>query len=187
MLPKNLFLPLFVFMCLGQWFIPFQTVRNQNDILKTGTVFKFKTIPVDPIDALRGHYIQLNFENTNFPYDSSLYITYGQTIFALLSTDESGFAKITKIQIEKPETDTDFFKATVAYTYKDSVDMAALQLPFDKFFMEESKAPEVEKKLNQLFQENKTSVYAKVRIKNGQSSLEDVIVDTVSVKNWFIN
>ncbi|MFE3848617.1 GDYXXLXY domain-containing protein [Flavobacterium sp. LB3P45] len=40
-------------------FVPLQMIFNQENIINTGTKFKFQTVPLDPHDAFRGKYITL--------------------------------------------------------------------------------------------------------------------------------
>ena len=48
---------LFIIVVCAQLFVPSQMIFQQEDVLKTGTAFKFKTQPVDPSDPFKGKYI----------------------------------------------------------------------------------------------------------------------------------
>ena len=52
---------LFVIVALIQLFVPAQVILQQESVLETGNVYRFKTQPVDPNDPFRGKYITLNY------------------------------------------------------------------------------------------------------------------------------
>lgn len=187
MLPKKLFILFFAIMCLIQWIVPLNLIFKQEDTLNFGTVFKFKTMPVDPVDVFRGRYIQLRFVQNTFPLDTNENWQSGETAYALLTKDVNGFATITGLSRNKPHQDADFITVTIDYVYKDSLDQAVMSFPFDKFYMQEDKAPEAEKFLNLVQQDSSSIIYAKVKIKNGFSSLADVIVDNQSLQDALQN
>ena len=187
MLPKKLFILFFAFMCLAQWLVPLNFVFKQEDALNSGRVFKFKTMPVDPVDFFRGRYIQLRFVENTFPLDTNEHWKNGERAYALLSHDLDGYAIISSLSRNKPPGNADFITINLDYVYRDSLEHAVLSFPFDKFYMQEDKAPEAEKFLNSVQQDSSTVIYAKVKIKNGFSSLEDVIVDEESLQDAINN
>lgn len=63
---KKILFILFITVVIAQLFIPVKIILNKEDILKTGTAFKFKTAPIDPTDPFRGEYIILNFDENEF-------------------------------------------------------------------------------------------------------------------------
>ena len=52
-----------------------------------------------------------------------------------------------------------------------------LNLPFDRFYLEESLAPEAERMYRELLADSTQTVYAVVRIKEGRTTLQDVMVN----------
>ncbi len=50
---------LFAVMCLAQWIVPGKMVYDSENTIAEGTLYKFKTAPVDPSDPLRGKYVTL--------------------------------------------------------------------------------------------------------------------------------
>ena len=53
---------IFIVVGLVQLFVPANMILNEETILKSGTVYKFKTRPVDPNDPFKGKYINLNYQ-----------------------------------------------------------------------------------------------------------------------------
>ncbi|HMB62545.1 MAG TPA: hypothetical protein VKN36_05700, partial [Eudoraea sp.] len=54
--------------------------------------------------------------------------------------------------------------------------------PFDRFYMEESKANEAELTYRQSQRDTSKITYALVRIKNGEAVLKDVMIDGISIR-----
>ena len=64
---------IFLAVVLVQLVVPAKMIFDKEVILKTGTIYKFKTQPIDPSDPFRGKYVTLNYElNTAESMDSTL-------------------------------------------------------------------------------------------------------------------
>ena len=57
-------------------------------------------------------------------------------------------------------------------------------MPFDRFYMEESKAPKAEKVYNAANSDQRKETYALVYIKDGTAVLNDVIIDGQSIATY---
>ena len=66
MINKKTQIVLFVLVALAQLYVPAKMIWDQEDVLKNGSEYKFKTDPVDPNDPFRGKYITLSFDNNTF-------------------------------------------------------------------------------------------------------------------------
>lgn len=176
---KALFV-IFIIVVLAQLYVPAQMILNQESIIDTGTLFKFKTIPFDPIDPLRGKYIHLRFEEDTFNITNKKEWTRYQEVFVVIENDSEGFAKIVNIVKEKPDSNLDFLKANIDFVNKEHI---RIEYPFNRFYMEESKAKEAE----DLYQQNSNNhiqgAYALVYVKDGESVLKDVMIDGKSIKD----
>ena len=172
---------IFVLMCVAQWYVPGAMILEQEDVLRSGKVFRFKTAPIDPSDPFRGKYITLDFESEVFKHNKGRRWERGETVFVLLGESEDGFAQISDIADSAPGYSIDFLKAEVAFSSEESV---RVDFPFDRFYLEESKASDAEKIYweRQNNQNDSTqTAYALVRIKNGQAVLEDVLINDRSI------
>lgn len=170
----------FVVTALMQLAIPAQMVWENESAYVLGTEYKFKTAPVDPNDPLRGKYIALNFEIGSLPMKADTFQS-GEKLYAVLGTDVDGFAKVTRLQREKPKTGN-YLLVESGYNFED---IQPFELPFDRFYMEESKAPDAER----LYQEHnsgeqKIPAYAIVSVRGEVSVIKDVILDGVPVKEY---
>lgn len=178
---KKLLLTVFAVVALVQLYVPAKMIWNREVILKSGTEYKFKTAPIDPSDPFRGKYITLSFEENTVQIYNETHWTSGEQIFVYLTTDKDGFAKIKSVSKEKPENDQEFLKAKVGFVTGDRPNNLTINYPFDRFYMEESKAPEAELMYQESQQDLNKITYALVSIKNGYAVLKDVLIDGVSI------
>ena len=56
-----------------------------------------------------------------------------------------------------------------------------IEFPFDRFYMEESKAYDAELTYNRTLPDTSQVAYALVNIKNGESVLKDVMINGISI------
>ena len=57
-----------------------------------------------------------------------------------------------------------------------------IEYPYDRYYMEESKAYEAEVKFREAQRDTSQLTYALVNIRNGQSVLKDVMIEGISIK-----
>lgn len=178
---RKILLPVFILVALMQLFVPASMIWNREIILKSGTAYKFKTAPIDPTDPFRGKYIILSFEGNTAPIRNENDWTAGEQVYVSLTADQHGFAEIQSVSKEKPSNDQSFLKAKVQFVTNNGSNVLTLDYPFDRFYMEESKAYEAELAYTESLQDTGKVTYALVNIKNGNAVLKDVIIDGVSV------
>ncbi len=176
----------FILMVLFQLFIPAQMIVQRENVLRRGTAYKFKTAPIDPSDPFRGKYIDLSFEATRFYTDIEAWRgKQGETVFVHLSTDSAGFARIQQISLLEPATEVDYLKAEIRYVFKgDEAEASHIRIsyPFDRFYMEESKAYEAEQVYRESRRAGEQLTYALVRIKGGEAVIENVLIDGTPIQ-----
>jgi len=182
---KNLIVIAFFVLALVQLAVPMQMISHNNDILDNGQLYKFKAQPIDPYDAFRGKYIYLNFdESTIFTKDS---IVNNIPYVAILGTDKKGFAKITKLR-RKPIANEDYITLKSIYSYRvfpnEKRFSVTINFPFDRFYMNEYKAPKAEKTYNSSVRDTSKNVYALVAVKDGEAIIKDVMIDGISIKDY---
>jgi uncharacterized membrane-anchored protein len=183
---KLLILAVALLTVIAQLFIPASMAKRYEDILQTGESYLFKVEPRDPTDPFKGRYVVLTFP-----------ISSGQTIdlenpevisglsrktdaYALIAKDSDGFARIRDIMKDVPENQN-FIKIKNNYSYKEKYH---IKLPFDRYYAEESKAPEIESLLwNRARDENRV-FYADVRIKNGYGVIAELYVEGTPILEY---
>lgn len=175
-------LSLFVLVATAQLYVPSSMIMEREDILDQGKAYRFKTQPIDPNDPMRGKYITLSFKDDQIliPGDSSF--VSGMEIFAQIKEDNEGYAIIENIKIQKPDIQAGFVKAEIwnSNFYEDTAHIS-IRYPFNRYYMEENKAPIAEEKYIEAIRDSTSTTYAIVKIKDGEAVLEDVMIDGVSI------
>ena len=174
-------LGVFIAVALIQLDVPAWMIVRQEIILTNGTVYRFKTAPVDPYDAFRGRYIALNFESSNVKVQTPSLWNSGDRAFAAIAVVSLGFAYIQSLSKEQPGDSASYVSVMVQYPLPEDTSRLAVQLPFNKFFVEESKAPQIEKLYNEMRMDSSKNTYAEVSIRAGKFALKGVFVDGKSI------
>jgi uncharacterized membrane-anchored protein len=177
---KTIILVLFAATCLAQWFVPGQMISDRERVLREGKTYKFKTEPIDPSDPFRGKYITLNFEERSVEVlDPKEWERAGDIYVSI--ADSAGFARITKASMYEPEG-IDYIKAKIAWvdSYQPPYHVW-IQYPFDRFYVEESKASKAERVSRVTRNDSTTVVYAVVCVLDGTAALKDVMINDRSI------
>ena len=169
----------FVVLALVQLFVPANMILNREQVLKSGVAYKFKTRPIDPNDPFRGKYITLDYELNSFETKDTTWVS-GQPFYLYLKNDSLGYATIDTISKIVLKEKNDYIKSKVARYYYAGNDVN-FDLPFDRFYMEETKAYDAEVLTRAAVRDTSKTTYALVYIKAGEAVLADVLVNNVSV------
>lgn len=188
----------FILVALVQLLMPAKMIFDREDILATGKDYRFKTKPVDPNDPFRGKYITLGFEENLVKDQSENDWQNSETIYVFLTTDIEGFARIVSISKVKPVGNVDFVEAKVSYfsffdpmqASPDSLNQSEsnkntdliIEYPFNRFYMEEFKAPRAEKVYRESLSDSSNVTYALVKIKDGEAVVKDILINGISIK-----
>lgn len=173
---KIIWIAFFLLVLLQLW-APASMIYNRESVLKNGQAFKFRSAPVDPNDPFRGKYITLSFEENSFVAKDSSQWERGDVVFVKLTTDSAGFAKIKSLHKKNPGPANDYIKATVDYTGYDGLKPIFIEWPFKRFYIEESKANAAEQAYIKASADSNQVTYALVKVKNGETVLENVFIN----------
>lgn len=159
-------------------------IRDHEQVLEKGRVYRFRTAPIDPRDPFRGEYVVLDFaaEDGDWPLpDSSALEAY-----AWLDEDSAGYATIAALRMEPPPDGSDHLRVTFGSWGGDTVHR--VQLPFDRFYLEEGDGAATEQLLQPVWEEDTLvqplPAHAVVRVYKGEAVIEDLIVDGRSIHAW---
>lgn len=152
---------------LLQLVFPACQIFRHESALTDGSLYRFKVAFKDPHDPLQGRYIQLTYD-IDYPDDVQI---HPDSRYAVLATSDDGFARFTEILLNKPEGSADYVAVTIEY---------GTPVPLcDRFYLEESVAPEAERFFLTTLSDSKTPVWADVRVKDGHAVIESIRVDGV--------
>jgi uncharacterized membrane-anchored protein len=191
---------LFGLLAAAQIAVPWRMIQQSEHVLQDGELFRFKTEPIDPADPFQGRYVWLRIEEdyVHLTEPETDAIDYNVTGYAILDTDPQGFAYFSAWSAERPTDHANYLKTkargqavrwedrpqfTNPGTHKRTRVHQGLQIdiPFTRFYMEESKAPRAEVRARQAAREQ--DCWVEVRILNGAAVIEDVIAEGQSLRD----
>ena len=178
----NLRVALLIGVGLIQLTVPGWMIFRQEQMLRLGKEYKFQTAPVDPYDLFRGRYVALRFTaesvkqkpgDTKFPSGTKVYVA--------VKTNEAGFAEVERVSPTPLEGDN-VFLTTVRWKNDKNL---SLVFPFNRYYMEESRAPQAEQAYREANRRNsEQETWATVRLRHGNAALADLFIDGQPIRNY---
>jgi uncharacterized membrane-anchored protein len=167
---NKLRLIIFVLVALAQITVPASMIWKRQRTLREGRVWKFRTAPVDPVDAMRGRYLALRFETEQFPYSGTL--PYGKTVYIKLKEDAGGFATVDQVS-ETPSAGDDVVQAESLGAYDQK---GRVKFSFDQLWVTEANAPAAEQAYAAHSRREKIDAYVAVRVIAGDAGIEELYI-----------
>jgi len=155
-------------------------IAKREHALAHGRIFKFRTAPVDPYDAFRGRFVALGFDQNSVVAPPGHDFARGQTVHVVLAEDADGFATLAGLRRDRPGAEP-YLTTPIQYV---GGNMVQLRLPFDRFYMDESEAPEAEWAYRQNSVRSNRTAYVQVRIEKGFGVIEDLYVDGTPIRDY---
>jgi uncharacterized membrane-anchored protein len=174
-------IPAFILMVLAQLYVPASMIFQKERVITQGTAYKFRTAPIDPNDPFRGKYITLSFNENAVKVENATEWNTADQVFVRLTTDADGYALIQSVTKDQPINGNDYIQANIDYIITDTLSTVFIRYPFDRFYMEESKAPVAEQVYNEAAIDSNQVAYALVMVRDGEAVVRDVVIDGVSI------
>lgn len=178
---KSLHWVVFGVMCAAQLAVPVYMITSREEILEYGASYKFRCGPVDPYDAFRGRYVALSFPNMQIDNWKGEYLDGSEDAYAALGVDEEGFAKITDVTLAPPVAG-DYLRVT-AYGGGTADSTLRVNLPFDRYYMDEFQAPEAEVAYRAQSR-TEEGAHAVIRVQDGEGVVEGLYFGDKSVEEY---
>ena len=181
---KKLSIIAFIITCLAQLYVPGKMILDREVVLKAGKEYKFLTRPIDPYDPFRGKYIVLDFQDNTFEVPAQSKLSDQKTVYVQFEKDAAGFAQIKDVTLAPP-SHNDFLKTSVNYvgsTKQAEKKKLNIRYPFNRYYMDEYKAPQAEETYREANRDTSSTTYALVSIINGEAVLKDVVINEKSIK-----
>jgi len=180
---NKLMLTLFCCLCVAQIAVPISMIIHREDILRTGALYRFRTEPVDPSDAFRGRYVALDVQASRMLIKDKDEFERGEKLYAELTRDENGMAKIKKLTRKPPDSE-DYLKVRVMYWFTRPIDgdknrrvgMLRLDMPIKRYYMDEYEAPRAERAYNSRSRSGEVNSFVDVRVKRGEAVVEELYI-----------
>jgi uncharacterized membrane-anchored protein len=148
--------------------VPASMIWKRQQTLRNGRAWKFRTVPVDPVDAVRGRYLTLRFDAETFERQDA-YPYQSQFVRAKLKEDENGFAIVEDLTDNTPLAD-DVVPARNLGFYEGKM---RVRFTFDQFWINEADAAAAETLYSAHSRGEDKDAYVTVRVKNGDAAIEE--------------
>ena len=170
------------FIAVGvQWLVPLAGVWQQEQVLTRGRVVRIRCAAPDPYDPLRGRFLAVQLEPTEFPRPAGMPEGKTTTAWATLKTDDQGLSTIASLSLE-PVLDETVIKLVAQFPrWQSGKENVRLEWPVDRFYVNEGIAAQADRRMATLFRDGKQPV-AVLRVLEGRAVLEDLLLDGVSVR-----
>ncbi len=181
---KSIRIGLFLVVALAQLSVPASVVWKRERTLKYGRLWKFKTEPVDPVDAVRGRYVALRMASERvrkvdqppgrqkFPPGTVAYVS--------LKADAEGFAQVDQISAIPMKGDN-VVRAEVGYSWGG---WEHVRFPFDKLWVSEKTAPAAERAYLENSRRGNGKAYVTVRVRDGDAALERLYIGDQTLADY---
>ena len=169
---------IFVLVALAQLSVPALMAWGRQQTLKHGRVWKFKTAPVDPEDAIRGRYIRLRFLADEFTQPEQF--RSSDMVYAVLKETADGFAEIDHISTT-PISGDNVVKVEPGGNFDGKQHIV---IPFTQFWVAEKIAPEAERVYRENSRRGNENAYVTVRVRNGDAALEQLYIDNQPLADY---
>ncbi len=179
---KKWWLLAFLAVAVAQLYIPANMIWHQEQILRKGSEYRFKTAPIDPSDIMRGKYVSLRYDETSYGIDTSESWFPGQEVYVSLTRNAEGYATIASITARPPIDGQEYLQAKVGAVMRGNAQHLTINYPFDRYYMEESKAPLAESAYNRAAADSNQLTYAVVSVYQGEGVIKNVFIDNISIE-----
>jgi uncharacterized membrane-anchored protein len=174
---KKLPILIFVLVALAQLSVPAVMAWNRVQTLAHGRVWKFKTAPIDPEDAVRGRYVRLSYDVDRFTGNEKF--PSGDTIYAVLKENAEGFAEVDRLT-NKSGSGDNFVKVESWW----GSDRQNIAFPFNQYWVTERDAPAAEKAYAENSRRGQQNAFVTVRVRNGDAALEQLYIDNQPLRDY---
>jgi len=167
---KKLRLVVFAFVALAQISVPAAMIWQRQRTLREGRVWKLRTAPVDPVDALRGRYLTLRFAAEDFARSEPMPIA--PKAYVTLRNEADGFAVVDQISADRIGGDN--VVQVERFGFFDN--KAHVYFNFDEFWVTEANALAAEKAYANYSTRENQDTYVTVRIRDGDAAIEELYI-----------
>ena len=168
---KAIRLGIFILVALAQLSVPAMLAWGRIQTLAHGRIWKLKTAPIDPVDAVRGRYVMMRFAAED-NYRQPEQLKSVDSIYAILKEGADGFAEID--HLSPSATPGDSAMKVEPGGYWDG--QQRVVFPFRYFWLSEKRAPAAEQAYRENSKRGEQNAFVTIRIRNGDAALEQLYV-----------
>jgi uncharacterized membrane-anchored protein len=164
-----------IVLALVQLAVPASMIIKAERVKRLGAEVRLVLAPVDPEDPFRGRYMALSFEIEREVLAKPLGLRDDVPLFLELTVSENGFAKGAALSVARPASGL-YVEIPSSGWHEATWEAKAgirVQLPFQRFYVNETRAPAIEAAAQQLINARRENpdappVFARARVAGGQ-------------------
>lgn len=180
---KSLRLALWIVLALVQLAVPAWMIVGEERILRDGRPLKLHTRPVDPADVFRGRYVALGYHVEQAPRELVRgHFEHGDTAYLELREGADGFGELVALHKEKPPGEL-VLTAKVNFL---TPEMVGVELPFNRYYMDENMAPHAETAVGALEPE-RPDAWVTIRVLGGRGVIEELYLGGKPVRDFLLD
>jgi uncharacterized membrane-anchored protein len=168
---KKFRIAIFVLIALAQLSVPAMMVWGRVQTLARGRVWKFKTAPIDPEDAVRGRFVFLRFDAED-NYRQPEQLKSIDSVYAILKEGPDGFATVDHLSFSPTPGDSAMKVEPGGFWNEEQ----RIVFPFRYFWVTEKNAPAAEKAYWENSKRGQQNAFVTVRIRDGDAALEQLYI-----------
>jgi uncharacterized membrane-anchored protein len=163
---------IFILIAVAQLSVPAMMAWGRVQTLTHGRVWKLKTAPIDPEDAVRGRYVLLRFDAED-TYRQPDQLKSVDSLYAILKEGQDGFAAVDHVSFSPNPGDSAVKVEPVGFWDGQQ----RIVFPFRYFWVTEKNAPAAEQAYRENSRRGQQNAFVTVRIRNGDAALEQLYID----------
>jgi uncharacterized membrane-anchored protein len=176
---KTLRLAIFLVVALAQLAVPASMIWKRQQTFREGRVWKFRTAPIDPVDAVRGRYLSLRFDAETFIRPDE-FKAERPMIYATLKEDENGFATIDELSND-PRVGDDVVQVQNNGFWDGKM---RVRFPFDTLWVTEADASAADAALAAHSRRGNVDAYVTVRVRSGDAAIENLYLGGETLRDY---
>jgi uncharacterized membrane-anchored protein len=186
-----------VVLCIAQLSAAAWSIGRYESVLRSGALYRIRTLPIDPADAFRGRFVAVRpsvvLAAPIAPEAEALLqrIQRKGKGYAVLGTDGDGFARAEHIVAEPPAAG-DYLEIDSAWPQWNQDTQSGpptapsgynISFSFDRYYMNEGDAPAAERRYAEASRRDPSPrAWIAVRVKNGIGVIEGLFIDGVAIE-----
>jgi len=171
----------FLILSLIQLFYVYNKIRIQERIINNGETYLFVMQENDPLDLLRGTYLELYFKENSFKIKDSFGLKPNQRIWVELRKDADGFAHIKQLYLDIPKNLNQVVEAKIgSVSGRNDETIVYIDYPFKRFYYNEGVAKQLDSLQFQTSSDTKTS-FARVIVWKGNAIVDEIYINGIRI------